>query len=45
MDTLYASGFDFLREDGEEDVIMENRFTGLRVRVHTNTGNYVTVDE
>jgi len=45
MSTLFASGFDFLREAGEEDVILENRFTGLRVLFHTRTGEYVTIDE
>lgn len=45
MSTLYASGFDFLREVDEETVLMENRFTGLRVLFHTATGKYVTVDE
>jgi hypothetical protein len=45
MNTLFASGFDFLREDGEENVIMENRFTGLRVLFHTRTGTYDTMAE
>lgn len=45
MKTLVNSGFAFLKELNNGEILMENKFTGLRLIFNENTKKYRVVED
>ena len=42
---LVASGYAFLKELNENETLLENKFTGLRVVFNTSRNSYKVIEE
>lgn len=45
FDTLIASGYAFLKSINENETVLENKFTGLRVVFNTSRNSYKVIEE